>query len=70
MTLQEEAIAYNFTMRELLYYFGTFYQMKLTYIRERTEFLKEFLDLSTADVLCSTLRSVYYSWYTILLLRY
>ncbi|XP_065887972.1 ABC transporter G family member 23-like isoform X2 [Dysidea avara] len=52
---QEEAIAYNFTMRELLYYFGTFYQMKLTYIRERTEFLKEFLDLSTADVLCSTL---------------
>ena len=59
MRSQEEALASNFTMREMLYYFGTFYHMKLKDIRERTEFLKEFLDLSTADALCSTLRSVY-----------
>ncbi|XP_065888001.1 ABC transporter G family member 20-like isoform X2 [Dysidea avara] len=52
---QEEAIAYDFKMRELLYYFGVFYQMKLQHIKERTELLKEFLDLPTANVLCSTL---------------
>ena len=45
-------------MREMMYYFGILFQMSMQDIRERTKLLKEFLELSTADALCKTLRLV------------
>jgi len=41
-----------------MYYFGIIFSMKLSYIKQRTEFLREFLELKTADALCKTLRLV------------
>ncbi|XP_065887981.1 ABC transporter G family member 20-like [Dysidea avara] len=52
---QEEALAPEFTMKEMMYYFGIIFNMKLSHIKERTEFLREFLELKTADALCKTL---------------
>ena len=51
-------MAPEFTMREMMYYFGIIFSMKLSYIKQRTEFLREFLELKTADALCKTLRLV------------
>ena len=39
-----------------MYYFGILFDIKLQHIKERTEFLKEFLNLYTVDALCNTLR--------------
>ncbi|XP_065885768.1 ABC transporter G family member 20-like isoform X2 [Dysidea avara] len=52
---QEEALALTLTMREVMYYFGILFDIKLQHIKERTEFLKEFLNLYTVDALCNTL---------------
>jgi len=58
MTSQEEALAPEFTMREMMYYFGIIFNMSLSCIKQRTEFLREFLELKTSDALCKTLRLV------------
>ena len=59
MRSQEEALAPEFTMREMMYYFGIIFNMKLSYIKKRTEFLRKFLQLKTADVMCKSLRWVW-----------
>ncbi|XP_065916658.1 ABC transporter G family member 20-like isoform X2 [Dysidea avara] len=52
---QETALIYEFTMLELMYYFGILYRMNLKYIRKRTEFLKNFLNLPTIHCRCKIL---------------
>ncbi|XP_065887955.1 ABC transporter G family member 20-like [Dysidea avara] len=52
---QEEALALKLTMREMMYYFGILFSMELQHIKERTDLLKEFLDLPSADALCGKL---------------
>ncbi|XP_065909677.1 ABC transporter G family member 20-like [Dysidea avara] len=49
---QETALIYEFTMLELMYYFGILYRMNMKYTRKRTEFLKEFLNLPTIHRRC------------------
>ncbi|XP_065910114.1 ABC transporter G family member 23-like isoform X2 [Dysidea avara] len=49
---QETALIYEFTMLELMYYFGILYRMNMKYTRKRTEFLKEFLNLPTIHCRC------------------
>ncbi|XP_065916659.1 ABC transporter G family member 20-like [Dysidea avara] len=52
---QETALIYEFTMLELMYYFGILYRMNLKYIRRRTEFLKNFLNLPSIHRRCKIL---------------
>ena len=59
--LKEPALVYQFTMLELMYYFGILYGMNLKYTRRRTDFLKEFLNLPTIHRICGHLR--YYCVY-------
>ena len=58
MVIQEEALATEFTIKETMYYFGIIFEMKFRYIQQRTDFLKEFLDLPSLSQLCGTLRLV------------
>ena len=58
LVIQEEALAKQCTMKETMYYFGLLYGLKLKFVKERSEFLKQFLDLPTIDQLCGTLRLV------------
>jgi len=44
------------TMRETMYYFGFLFKINLKYIKKRTDFLKEFLKIPSADTLCSQMR--------------
>ena len=54
--IKETALIYEFTMLELMYYFGILYRMNIRYTRKRTEVLKEFLNLPTIHRRCGTLR--------------
>ena len=56
--LQEEALAAEFTIKETMYYFGILFEMKFSCIRQRVEFLKQFLDLPPVNQLCGALRLV------------
>ena len=53
---KETALIYEFTMLELMYYFGILYRMNMKYTRKRTEFLKEFLNLPTIHRKCGVMR--------------
>ncbi|XP_065917161.1 ABC transporter G family member 20-like [Dysidea avara] len=52
---QETALIYEFTMLELMYYFGILYRMNMKYTRKRTEFLKDFLNLPSMHRRCKIL---------------
>ena len=56
--MQEEALATEFTIKETMYYFGIIFEMKFQLIRQRAEFLRNFLDLPSLNQLCATLRLV------------
>ena len=56
--MQEEALALKFTIKETMYYFGLLFEMNLKFIKQRLEFLKEFLNLPDTNQLCQTLRFV------------
>ena len=43
-------------MLELMYYFGIVYHMNMSYVKKRTEFLKEFLNLPTIHRRCGVMR--------------
>jgi len=44
------------TTREMIYYFGLLFDMKLKQMKSRLESLQKLLDLSAIDALCNTLR--------------
>ena len=47
-------------MRETMYYFGILFKINFKYVKKRINFLKEFLNIPSADILCSRMRySVY-----------
>jgi len=54
--LQELALQMKMTMRETMYYFGILFKMNLKHVNKRTDFLKGFLSISSADTLCGKLR--------------
>ena len=53
---QEVALISEFTMLELMYFFGILNHMNLKYVRRRTDFLKEFLNLPAIHKRCGVLR--------------
>ena len=46
----------DFTMLEMMYYFGLLYHMSMQYTKKRAEFLKEFLNIPSIDRKCSLMR--------------
>ena len=64
---QETALVVDFTMLELMYYFGLLYGMNLSYTKKRAEFLKEFLNIPSIHKRCSLMRYMYHmaiTWLT------
>ena len=56
LDIQEEALASQCTMKEIMYYFGLLFGMNMKSVKQRSEFLKHFLNLPATDQLCGTLR--------------
>ena len=49
---------FDFTMLEMMYYFGLLYRMNMHYTKKRAEFLKEFLTIPSVNRKCSLMRFV------------
>ena len=47
---------FDFTMLEMMYYFGLLYRMSMQYTKKRAEFLKEFLNIPSITRKCSLMR--------------
>ena len=55
---QETALVFDFTMLEMMYYFGLLYHMNMRYTKKRAEFLKEFLNIPSINRKCNLMRFV------------
>ena len=58
LILQETALVYDFTMLEMMYYFGLFYRMNMHYTKKRTEFLMQLLNIPSINRKCNLMRFV------------
>jgi len=43
-------------MRETMYYFGILFKINFKYVKKRINFLKDFLNIPSADMLCGHMR--------------
>ena len=69
---QETALYNEFTISEIIIFFGFFYKMKLDLIRNRCDFLINFLDLPSKEKMIKTLRCInfYWHWHGLLYFNY